>query len=158
MRRPFIETLTELAREDNRIILLVGDVGFTFLENFMREFPNQFLNVGVAEQTMMGMAYGLSKVGWKPYIYTMINFIVFRPYEQVRNDLAYQNANVKLFGVQGSAAYKFLGFSHNIAEDEDKKLLEHLPNMKVYIPKQEEEVPDLMRQEYQRKGPAYFRI
>jgi transketolase len=158
MRKPFIETITKLAESDNRIILLIGDVGFTYMEDFMKRFPNQFLNTGVCEQSMMGVAVGLSKSGWKPWVYSMINFVTFRPYEQVRNDICYQNANVKLLGVSGSVAYKFLGFSHNIEKDEDKKVLSGLPNMKFYIPKTEKAAVDTILKEYKRSGPAYIRL
>lgn len=175
-RKAFIETLTELATKDPRVILIIGDVGFRFIEPFREKFPNQFINVGAAEQTMMGFAAGMSRVGWKPYVYTMINFIVFRPYEQVRNDLAYGNADVHLFGVQGSEAYKFLGHSHNIEttktratchqchtpleihQDEDQRLMSHLPNMKAYFPTTEQQVRDFMLAEYERSGPSYIRI
>ena len=158
MRKPFIETLTELAEKDPRVILIVGDVGFSFIETFKERFPNQFLNCGVMEQTMMGVAAGLSKVGWKPYVYTMKNFILLRPLEQVRNDICYANANVKLFGVGGSAAYKFLGFSHNLAEGEEDKILSTLPNINTYFPKTEEETKEMMLKEYERCGAAYFAI
>ncbi len=168
MRKPFLETITELAEKDPKVILIVGDVGFTFMEPFMNRFPNQFLNAGAAEQNMMGVAVGMSFEGWKPYVYTMINFICMRPFEQVRNDIAYQNANVKLFGVKGGASYGFLGFSHNIQEDipngsdftidEDELLMDYLPNMKTHFPKEESEVPELIKAEYARSGPAYFRI
>jgi len=157
-RKAFIETLTELAERDSRVLLVIGDVGFRWIEPYREKFPNQFINVGAMEQTMMGVAAGLSRVGWKPYVYTMINFIVFRPYEQVRNDLAYGNANVKLFGVEGSEAYKFLGHSHNIYADEDKRLLEHLPNMQTYFPVKESQVRTWMMQEYNREGPSYMCI
>ena len=158
LRKPFILTMHELAEKDPRVLLIVGDVGFSFMEDFYKKYPTQFLNVGAAEQTMMGMAYGLSKAGWKPVVYTMINFICFRPYEQVRNDLCYQNANVKLFGVAGSTGYKFLGFSHNIEENEDEMMLGHLPNMKTHYPKTEEETRKVMLEEYEREGPSYTRI
>lgn len=157
-RKAFIETLTELAEKDPKVILIIGDVGFSFLEPFIQKYPNQFLNAGIGEQAMMGLATGMAFAGWKPYVYTMINFIVFRPYEQVRNDICYQNANVKLFGVEGSAAYAFLGFSHNIIPDEDKMLMDHLPNIKTYYPQTEEEVKANMLKEYDRQGPSYFRI
>lgn len=158
MRKPFIETLTELAAKDPKVILVIGDVGFKFIEPFRERFPNQFINVGAMEQTMMGFAAGLARVGWKPYVYTMINFIIFRPYEQVRNDLAYGNANVKLFGVQGSTAYKFLGHSHNVELHEEEALMDKLPNFKTYYPTAEENVPTMMRMEYERFGPSYMRI
>ena len=157
-RKVFLQTLTELAEKDSKIIFIVGDVGFSFIDEYKKRFPNQYLNAGIGEQNMMDMAYGLSKVGWKPYVYSMINFICFRPYEQVRNTLCHQNGNVKLFGVEGSAAYAFLGMSHNIYGDEDKKVLEHLPNINVYIPEKEEEIREIMLKEYERSGPAYVRI
>lgn len=159
LRKAFIQTLTELAEKDNRVILIIGDVGFSFLEDFKERFPNQFLNAGIAEQNMMGMAAGLAYAGWKPYVYTMSNFILLRPLEQVRNDICYANANVKLFGVKGGESYKFLGFSHNLADGEEKSLLKHLPNIESYFPLTEKEVTDYMRYEYyQHNGPAYLSI
>lgn len=158
MRKPFIEKLIELAKNDPKVILIVGDVGFSFIEDFKEKFPNQFLNVGICEQTMMGLAAGMARMGWKPYVYSMINFIVFRPYEQVRNDICYGNANVKLFGVKGSEAYKFLGYSHNIEENEDLRLLGSLPNIMIYVPITEEQCKGFMEDEFNREGPAYFRI
>ena len=77
MRKPFIEILTELAEKDPKVILIVGDVGFSFIEQFKERFPNQFINVGALEQTMMSFAAGMSKFGWKPVVYTMRNFIAF---------------------------------------------------------------------------------
>lgn len=158
MRKPFIEKLTTLAKKDSRVILIIGDVGFSFVEDFKNRFPNQFLNCGVLEQTMMGLAVGLARVGWKPYVYTMKNFILIRPLEQLRNDICYGKANVKLFGVGGSAAYKFLGFSHNLAEGEEDSILSTLPNLKIYKPQTEEETKDFIDLEYYRYGPAYFSI
>src|SRR3990167_4120745 len=155
MRETFVKTLTKLAEHDDRIILLVGDVGFRFIEDFLDKFPKQFLNCGVIEQSMMGIAVGLSKAGYKPYVYSMINFILMRPFEQVRNDICYQNANVKLFGVKGSEAYAFLGLSHNISENEDIHLTANLPNIITYIPKTKAELPGAMELEYDRLGPCY---
>jgi transketolase len=158
LRKAFIESLTDLAERDPRVILIIGDVGFSFLEPFIARFPNQFLNAGIAEQNMMGMAAGLCIAGWKPYVYTMTNFILLRPLEQVRNDICYANANVKLFGVKGGPAYKFLGFSHNMVEGEDKAILDFLPNIKSHFPTTEREVEKLMHEELNRKGPSYMQI
>lgn len=163
MRKPFIETLTALAEQDSKVILIIGDVGFRFIESFRDQFPNQFLNVGVCEQTMMGIAAGMARAGWKPYVYTMRNFIAFRPYEQVRNDIAFGNANVKLFGVSGSKAYAFLGISHNVfryegEDDEDVAMLKRLPNMKVFTPDTEETASRMIEEDYVRLGPSYFVI
>lgn len=158
VRKPFIEKMTELAQRDDRVILVIGDMGFTYMQDYIQRFSKQFLNVGVLEQTMMGAVYGLSKAGWKPYVYTMINFIIFRPYEQVRNDLCHQNANVKLFGIGGDVGYNFMGFGHNVEEGEEEKLFGHLPNLNRYYPKTDEEIKKNMELEYNRQGPAYTRL
>jgi transketolase len=158
LRKAFILTLTELARKDPRVILIIGDVGFSFLEPFIQEFPNQFLNAGIAEQNMMSMAAGMALEGWKPYVYTMSNFILLRPLEQLRNDICYANANVKLFGVKGGASYKFLGMSHNLVKGEEKGMLSFLPNIHSYFPDTEARTEALMEEEYKREGPAYFSI
>ena len=157
MRKQFIEKLTELAEKDPKVILIVGDVGFSFLEQFKDRFPNQFLNAGISEQNMMGLAAGMATEGWKPYCYTMKNFILLRPHEQLRNDIGFANANVKLFGVAGSAAYRFLGMSHNLFKGEEEDILRHIPNMNSYF-ETEETIKDTMEKEYQRQGCAYFAI
>ena len=157
-RRIFIDPLIELAEKDPRVILIVGDVGFSFIEPFRARFSNQFINVGTLEQTMMGFAVGMAHMGWKPYVYTMKNFILLRPLEQVRNDICYGNVNVKLFGVAGSAAYKFLGYSHNLADGEEAAILGTLPNINSYFPETEEEATKFIHNEYVRNGPAYFAI
>lgn len=157
-RQAFIETLTALAKRDKKIILIVGDVGFSYIEDFAKQFPNQFLNAGVTEQSFMGMAAGLALSGWKPYVYSMIPFVTMRNYEQLRNDVCYHNANVKVIGVRGSTHYRFLGFSHNTSpENEDIRILRHLPNLKYYTPKPNE-VARVMKKSYREKGPVYIRL
>ncbi len=159
IRQAFIETLTTLAEKDDGVMLIIGDVGFSFLEDFIKRFPNQFLNAGIAEQNMMGMAAGLCIAGWKPYVYTMSNFILLRPLEQVRNDIDFAKANVKLFGVKGGASYKFLGHSHNLLPGEEIGILKaSLPNTNSYFPQAESNLKDLMMAEYERSGSAYFSV
>ena len=158
MRKKFIETLTELSKDDPKIILIVGDVGFSFLEPYRERFPKQFLNIGIMEQTMMNVAAGLARKGYKPYVYTMSNFILTRPNEQLRNSICFSNANVKLFGVKGSAAYKFLGYSHNLYDTEEADYLKNLANINWYIPETSDEVRENMLYEYGRQGPSYMRI
>ena len=104
------------------------------------------------------MAAGLALAGKKPYYYSMINFVLFRPYEQLRNDVCYGNLNVKFIGVRGLRSYKFLGISHNIQDGEDKAILSTLPNINSYFPTNEEEVKNIILQEYERKGPAYLHL
>lgn len=158
MRKTFIETLTEFAEKDPKIILILGDVGFSFLEPFKERFPKQFLNVGIAEQNMMTFAAGLAYKGFKPWIYTMSNFILLRPLEQVRNDICFPNHNVKLISVKGSAAYQFLGVSHNLFPGEEEAILSTLPNITKHFPQTDEECQKIIRDEYERKGPSYIRL
>jgi len=99
MRNAFINTLIELAERDKNIYLLTGDLGFSVLEKFSQKFPERFLNCGVAEQNMMGVAAGLALSGKKPYVYSIIPFITMRCFEQIRNDVCYQNLDVKIIGV-----------------------------------------------------------
>lgn len=152
--------MAELAERDPNVILIVGDVGFSYMDEYIKKFPNQFLNAGIAEQNMMGMAAGLAAVGWKPYVYTMTNFILLRPLEQLRNDIVFANANVKLFGVKGGESYKFLGMSHNMTDVETRGILDGLEEkgLKTYTPKTEAETETIMELEYRRPGPAYLQI
>lgn len=158
-RREFIDTLIELAEKDDKIILIVPDVGFNYIEEFSRKFPGRFLNLGVTEQSVMIIAAGLALSGFKPYIYSMINFMVFRPYEMLRNAICLHNANVKIIGVKGSDKYKFLGFSHNlIIENEDIKTLENLPNIKSFIAETPEKTREVILETYKINSPCYIRI
>ncbi len=158
-RRVFIDTLIELAEKDDKIVLIVPDVGFNYIEEFSAKFPNRFFNFGVTEASTMIIAAGLALSGFKPYVYSMINFVAFRPYEMVRNAICLHNANVKFIGVKGSEKYKFLGFSHNlITENEDIKVLEHLPNLKSYIVENSEEVKKVILETYKINSPCYIRL
>jgi transketolase len=157
-RREFIDVLVELAEKDNKIVLIVPDVGFNYIEEFQKRFPERSFNFGVTEQSTMIIAAGLALSGFKPYVYSMINFVAFRPYEMVRNAVCMHNANVKIIGVKGSERYKFLGFSHNlIAEKEEVEVLKNLPNLKIYIPKPEE-VRKTILDSYELNNPCYIRL
>ncbi len=158
-RREFIDTLMELAEKDDKIVLIVPDVGFNYIEEFKKRFPDRFFNFGVTEQSTMIIAAGLALSGFKPYVYSMINFVVFRPYEMVRNAVCMHNANVKIIGVKGSEKYKFLGFSHNlITENEEIEVLEHLPNLKSFIVKNPKEVKNIILETYKINSPCYIRL
>ena len=156
-RRIFVETLNELAINDPSIILIVPDVGFNYLDDKVIKF--KVFNFGVTEQSAMIIASGLALSGFKPYIYSMINFVVFRPYEMVRNAVCMHNANVKIIGVKGSEKYKFLGFSHNLLyENEDIKVLENLPNFKTFVITDPKEVRETILNTYKNNSPCYIRI
>lgn len=155
-RRIFVETLNELAERDPQIVVLICDVGFNYLDDPGNKF--KVLNLGVTEQSTMIIAAGLALSGLKPYVYSMINFVTFRPYEMVRNAVCLHNANVKIIGVRGSEKYKFLGFSHNLLmEDEEIRVLEHLPNLKIYTPNITE-VRTTIKESYELPSPCYIRL
>jgi len=158
-RREFINTLIELAEKDDKVVLIIPDVGFNYIDEFEKKFPDRFFNFGVTEQSTMIIAAGLALSGYKPYVYSMINFMVFRPYEMVRNAVCMHNANVKIIGVKGSEKYKFLGFSHNlISENEDIKVLENLPNMKTFVVTDPKEVRSIILDTYKDNSPCYIRL
>ena len=158
LRTIFVKKLMELAEKDDRIMLLNDDTGFHLFEDFGKKFPGSYINCGIMEQSYIGIAAGLALMGKKPYVYGIIPFCTMRCYEQVRNDVAYHNADVKIIGVGGLQYYKFLGFTHNVDFDEDIKIMEILPNMKIYTPSTTEEMKDVILESYERKGPAYIRL
>lgn len=156
MRKAFIDTLIELAEKDESIYLLTGDLGFSVLEKFKEKFPERFLNCGVAEQNMMGVAAGLALSGKKPYVYSIVPFVTARCLEQIKNDVCYQNLNVKIIGIGGGFSYGELGATHyNI---EDIAILRSLPNMSIFAPADSFEARELVLRTYQKPGPAYLRF
>src|SRR3989344_9278521 len=156
-RRIFIDTLIELAQKDKDVVLITCDVGFNYLEKFCDKFPDRFFNFGVTEASTVLICSALALAGKKVYYYSMINFVLFRPAEMVRNGVVHHNANVKLIGVKGSSSYKFLGFSHNlIHENEDKDFCKNI-GLDYYIPKNED-VADVIIKTYQNPKPAYIRL
>lgn len=151
MRKQFFNLLAEKAKHDPYIILLVGDMGYSYVEKFADKYPNQYINCGLTEQSMIGIACGLADMGFKPYVYSTVNFLIFRSYEQIRNDVCYMNRNVKLVGSLGGEACRKLGFTHNIEEDEDYGILENLPNMKTFL---NLDLSDFV----EHMGPSYIRL
>ena len=117
MRTAFIEVRFELAKQDERIVLIVGDLGFRVVEPFMEHLPRQFLNAGVAEQNMTAMAAGMALSGKIAFTYSIANFPTLRCLEHVRNDICYHNANVKIVSVGGGFAYGSMGVTHHATED-----------------------------------------
>src|SRR6266404_1477950 len=117
MRNAFIAELSELAGADPRILLITGDLGFGVFEDFARRYPRQFLNAGVAEQNMTGLATGIAMEGRIVFTYSIGNFPTLRCLEQIRNDAAYHNADVKVVAIGGGFSYGPLGMSHHATED-----------------------------------------
>lgn len=156
LRKPFFSQLLKMAKKDKDIILLVGDLGYSFMEEFQRELPDQFINAGIAEQNMVGAAAGLALGGKKPYCYSGLIFLVMRAYEQIRDDVCYNNLNVKLIG---TGASQFLGFSHNLEGSErDYCLLRNLPHLEMFYPEEEKELNAAMIRSYKFGWPTYIKI
>jgi transketolase len=156
MRTAFIETLFELAKKDSRIVLITGDLGFGVVNRFMGELPKQFVNAGVAEQNMTGMAAGMALSGKIVFTYSIANFPVIRPLEQIRNDVCYHNANVRIVPVGGGMAYGSLGPSHHATED--IALMRVMPNMLVVAPGDPAETRLAVSVLIDHQGPAYLRL
>ena len=156
MRTTFVKTLIELARKDDRIFLLTPDMGYSVLESFRDEFPDRFLNTGIAEQNTIGVAAGLALTGKIVYVYSIIPFVTMRCYEQVRLDLAYNNANVKLIGIGAGLTYGSLGASHHAIED--IAIMKAIPNMTVLCPGDPIETKELVHRSYETHGPMYIRL
>ncbi|MGQ9524961.1 MAG: transketolase family protein [Armatimonadota bacterium] len=156
MRSAFAETLLEMARNDSRIMLVVGDLGFGVVTRFMEELPNQFVNAGVAEQNMTGLAAGLALSGRIVFTYSIANFPTLRCLEQIRNDVCYHNADVKVVAVGGGLAYGALGPSHHATED--IAVMRCLPNMRVLVPGDPHEARWAVKTAVEHSGPFYLRI
>ena len=156
MRTAFIEALFEIARQDKRIVLIVGDLGFGVVTPFMEHLPDQFVNAGVAEQNMTGMAAGMALSGKIVFTYSIANFPVLRCLEQIRNDVCYHNANVRIVPVGGGMAYGALGPSHHATED--IAIMRALPNMMVVAPGDPMEARLATRALIDYRGPAYLRL
>jgi transketolase len=156
VRNAFVATLTELAAEDPRILMVTGDLGFNLLEGFAARHPDQFLNAGVAEQNMTGVAAGLALCGRTVFTYSIANFPTLRCLEQIRNDVCIHGANVKVVAVGGGLAYGNLGPSHHGLED--LSILRTLPNMTVLAPGDPVETVLATRAIAQHDGPCYLRL
>lgn len=156
MRKTFINTLVEEAKKDERIFLVCPDIGYSVLEVFRDQFPNRFLNVGVAEQNAISIAAGLALTGHIPYVYTIMPFAVMRPFEQIRIDVAYMNTNVRVVGVGAGFSYGAAGATHHSLED--IALMRVLPNMTVVCPGDPWEVEQAVRASVSHPGPMYLRL
>jgi len=156
MRTAFINQLIAEAEQNDRIFLLVGDLGFSVVEPFAERFPNQYLNVGIAEQNMAGMAAGLAMEGYCVYIYSIGNFPTLRCMEQIRYDICYHNLNVKIVAVGGGYSYAALGASHHATEEYG--MLRTIPNLTICAPGDPEETRQLTAFSARYNGPVYLRL
>ena len=156
MRDTFVKTLVELAKADEKIELVTGDLGFGVLKPFWEQCPDQFTNAGIAEQNMTSMAAGMALEGKTVFTYSIGNFPTLRCLEQIRNDCAYHNANVKVVCIGGGFVYGSLGMSHQATED--LAILRALPDVMVMAPADLVEAEECTKALAKTKGTAYLRL
>ena len=156
MRGAFIKTVTEMAREDEKIILVIGDTGYSVFEKFEAEFGPRFINVGIAEQSMVGFAAGLAMQGYKVFAYNVVSFMTLRAMEQIQLDVCYQENPVVLVGVGCGFNYGTAGPTHHALQD--VAMMRTLPNMTVICPGDPFEMEAATRKAIELGTPCYIRI
>ena len=153
MRRIFGKVINEIAKKDKKIILIVGDIGYGIFDDFRKNHPNRFFNLGICEQSIIGFASGIALQGLKPWVYTITPFLIERPFEQIKLDIDQQKSNVKLVGF---ADYPNLGPSHS--ELNAKKTMKVFKNIKSFFPKNSEQTKKLIHKCYKIKGPTFVSL
>ena len=153
MRRKFGKLINELAKKDNKIVLLVGDIGYGIFDDFRRNHPKKFYNFGICEQSIIGSAAGMALEGLKPWVYTITPFLIERPFEQIKLDINEQKANVKLVGF---ADYPTLGPTHS--EINAKKTIKLFKNIQSFFPKNSYETKKFTYEISKRKGPCFMSL
>lgn len=156
MRGVFINTLIKLARKDKRIFLLTGDLGFSVLEGFRDEFPDRFVNMGVAEANMIGVAAGLALSGKVVFVYSIVPFVTLRCLEQIRNDVCYQQLQVRIIGVGAGLSYGTAGATHYSLED--IAVMRAISNLSVVCPGDPLEAEMALKESLSYAGPLYIRL
>lgn len=156
-RQAICEVLMEKAKEDKDIVVLCSDSrGSASLAPFAKEFPEQFVEVGIAEQNLVGIGAGLAKCGKKVFAASPASFVSTRSYEQAKVDCAYSNTNVTLIGISGGISYGALGMSHHSAQD--IAAMSAIPNMRVYLPSDRFQTACLVKALLKDEKPAYIRV
>tara|TARA_B100001750_G_C15516744_1_gene607839 strand:+ start:3333 stop:4286 length:954 start_codon:yes stop_codon:yes gene_type:complete len=156
MRDIFVSALSKLAKKDKDIVFLTGDLGFGSFDQFELDFPDQYFNVGISEQNMIGLATGLSLSGKKVITYSIGNFATLRCLEQIRNDACYHDTNITIVSNGGGFSYGALGMSHHTTED--IAILRSIPRMKVVVPSTEMEVKEATKSLVTEHGVSYLRL
>jgi transketolase len=158
MRNRFADTFYELGKADPRLCVVVADISPAgSIAKFRSDFPNRFINTGVAEQIMIGMVAGMAQRGLRPFAYTIATFTLYRPFEMVRDDLCYQNLPVTIVGIGGGVTYSTLGATHHAQED--VSIASTIPNMSVIAPCDPAETEAATRWcATQERGPVYLRL
>ena len=156
MRAAFSEALVRIAKADPNVLLLTGDHGYALFDDFRRECPKQYINAGIAEQNMVGMAAGLARSGFRPFVYGLSAFIPVRVVEQIKLDIAHDQLPVTLIGDGAGFVYSHLGTSHQSTED--IACTRAIPHLSIYSPGDRFELTACMDLAYRSVAPAYFRM
>jgi len=156
MRKQFFSTIEQLAKSDNKIVFLTGDVGFMACESLQKAIGDRFINCGVAEANMMSMAAGMASQGLKPVVYSIAPFVTARCLEQIKVDVCLHNMNVKIVGNGGGYGYGIMGATHHSIED--IAIMSCLQNMKCYIPCNNNDISFVTNWMMYQSGPAYLRL
>jgi len=156
MNSAYIGKLMELAEKDSRVIHLLADSGTGYDEMFRRNFPNQIYNFGIAEENMVAAAAGMATVGKIPFVFTAGAFLAYRSMEFIRDDVCFQNLNVKIVGMGSGLSWSSLGPTHHTTED--LAVLRAIPNLMILSPATPKQVMECVQIAYEHVGPAYIRI
>ncbi len=156
MRAAFVRALVDLAGRDSRVVLLTGDLGFMALEPFAERFPARFVNAGVAEQNMVGLAAGLADAGFVPFVYSIAPFVTLRPYEPLRNLVLFHRLPVRIVGMGGGFDYGKQGLTHWALED--VAVLRVQPGITVFVPADPGQVSAALAATESVPGPVYLRL
>ena len=156
MRNAFSKAIFELSKKNKDCALLVGDIGNKLFDDFKSENPDRFVNCGISEANMTGVAAGMAMNGFKPFTYTIAPFNTYRCLEQIKIDVCYHNLPVTIVGTGAGLSYSSLGATHHTMED--IAIMRSLPNMKVVCPGDPVEVQLAVKEAYKEKGPVYIRL
>lgn len=156
MRKQFVSTVEELIEKDNRLVLLLGDIGVYGFRRSFEKYPDRVYNIGILEQSTVSVAAGLALVGLIPIVHTIAPFLVERSYEQLKIDLCYQKLGANLVSVGASYDYAALGSTHHCPGDVG--ILKKLPNMEIVLPGNSREFDVLFKQCYANCNPTYYRL
>lgn len=156
MRTAYLDTLYDLAKNDKRVFALISDNGAIVYDRYRKDLPEQYLNLGISEANMIGMAAGMASRGKIPFAYTIGAFLAYRAFEFIRNDVCLQNQNVKIIGTGAGEAYSALGPTHHSTEDLGG--LRSLPGLTIICPASPMEVRKATIAAYELDGPVYLRL
>lgn len=156
MRKAFAESILELAEKDEKLVVLIGDISHHLLKKFEEKYPNRFYNIGICEQSMIGVAAGLAIEGYRPIVHTIAPFCVERAYEQIKIDLCYQNLDVTIISVGSSFDYAHLGCTHHCYSD--VSILRPLPNIDIYVPGTSDEYKKIFNDSWSNGNAKYFKL